>query len=113
MDDKEINNLVDFIEVKEQLIDMYNFNKHIKVELKPLGAKAILDYIDIKDKEIKQLKECLKEIDLIIYRLRFVEFLDRDACIGTLNNILNDIRYISQTGDYKNYMKRGNNDVNN
>lgn len=112
MENKEINNLVDFTEVKEQLIGMYNFNKHIKVELKPLGAKAILDYIDIKDKEIKQLKECLKEIDLIIYRLRFVEFLDRDSCIRTLNNVLKDIRYISQTEDYKTIRKEVNNDTN-
>ena len=63
---------------------------------------------DQKDKELEQLNGCLKEIDLIIYRLRFVEFLDRDSCIRTLDNILKDIRYIAQTGDYKNYIKRGN-----
>ena len=53
----------DFIEVKEQLIDMYNFNKHIKIELKPLGAKAILDYIDSKDKEIERLNNIIDELE--------------------------------------------------
>ncbi len=51
-----------FIEVKEKLIDMYNFNKDIKVELTPCGVKPILDYIDSKDKEIERLKKDLKTL---------------------------------------------------
>lgn len=53
----------DFIEVKESLIDMYNFNKNIKVELKPLGAKAILDYIDSKEKEIERLNNIIDGLE--------------------------------------------------
>ena len=63
----------DFIEVKEQLINMYNFNKHIKIELKPLGAKAILDYIDSKDKEIERLNNIIDELHIL-----FIEF-DRNV----------------------------------
>lgn len=93
---------------------MSNFINKVEIELKKRTPEELIEKIIelttndiIKDKEIERLTECLKEIDLIIYRLRFVEFLDDEALIGTLNNILNDIRYISQTGDYKNYMKRG------
>lgn len=55
-----------FIEVKEKLIDMYNFNKDIKVELTPCGVKPILDYIDSKDKEIERLNNIIdKAIELL------------------------------------------------
>ena len=68
MDDKEINNLVYFTEVKERLIDMYNFNKDIKVELKPIGVKAILDYIDSKDKELERLNNIIDTISEMFER---------------------------------------------
>ena len=59
-------------------------------------AKIFLDYITNLQDENERLKECLKEIDLIFYRLRFIDFLDQDTHIETLYNIINDVRQIAQ-----------------
>lgn len=81
---------IEEIESIKDLLDFAEDNEYFKILLELATNLQI---------ENERLNKCLDEIDLIIYRLRFVEFLDDKACIGTLNNILNDIRKICQTKD--------------
>lgn len=69
--------------------------------------------IELLNQEIEKLNKCLDEIDLIIYRLRFIEFIDDKALIETLNNLLNEIRLISQLKDIEKYNKLKKEVINN
>lgn len=51
----------------------------------------------------EKLEKCLDEIDLIIYRMRFVEFASDKDCILFCNKILNDIRRICQLKDLEKF----------
>ena len=57
--------------------------------------------------EIKRLNNILDEIDLIFYRMRFVEFNSIDDELECLNVIINDVRKICQ-----NKKLEENNDIN-
>lgn len=57
----------------------------------------------------EKLEKCLDEIDLIIYRMRFVGFNSNKDYIIFCNKILNDIRKICQLKDLEKF-KEVNND---
>lgn len=50
-----------------------------------------------------KLEKCLDEIDLIIYRMRFVEFVSDKDYILFCNKILNDIRRLCQLKDLEKF----------